>query len=167
MTKFLRRGVPVCAAALVVVAAIAATSASGSVQQCSAQHLSAKMTLIKGSFGAGNVSYKLSVKNNGPGSCIMSTYPGLKLVSATGKALPTRVKPTQKAKTNVIPAGQTATAKLRFSPDIPGPGEPTHGACEPKAAKIVVSLNPTTVRGPINPPTSVCQKGLMTMTPLG
>lgn len=168
MGHLLRRVVPVCATVAVIGAALAVTSASGSVPSCVAARVTVKMSVIKGSFGAGNVSYRLTLKNRGPGSCIISTYPALKLLRANGKGLPTKIIRTQKAKTNLIPAGETAKATLRFSPDIPGKGEPARGACEPKAAKIRMTLSSTSSAvGPIAPATSVCQHGTMTMTPLG
>lgn len=169
MTKLRRRALATCAlGSVALVAALTAGSASGSVQACSKSMLVVKMSVIKGSFGAGHVSYRLTVKNRGPGNCLLSTYPGLKLLTAKGKGLPTKVIRTQKAKTNVIPVGETAKATLRFSPDIPGPGEPKTGTCEPKASKIKVSLSGgSSVVGPIKPATSVCERGTMRMTPLG
>jgi hypothetical protein len=152
---------------LAAIAAFAAGSASGSVTQCSALHLSAKMTVIGGSRGAGNVSYKLTLKNNGPGSCLINKHPGLRLVGKSGLGLPTHVKKIGSNGFVSIQAGKSVSQQLRFSPDIPGPGEPSHGACEPAAHKIVVSLNPTTVRGPILPPTPVCGHGAIQQKPLG
>lgn len=126
-----------------------------------------RMFEIKNSAGAGHVSYRLTMRNKGPGSCLVSTYPELQLLTAREKRLPTNVIRTERPKTNVIPAGETAKATLRFSPDIPGPREPTHGACEPKAEKFSIQLSPEKVVGPVEPPVSVCSHGKMTMTPLG
>lgn len=153
--------------ALAAVAALAAAAASGSVPECTHSRVVVKMTEIKNSFGAGHVSYRLTVHNNGPGSCLMSTYPPLQLLTAKEKRLPTNVIRTEKPKTNLIPMGETAKATLRFSPDIPGPREPQTGPCETKAAKISVELSSSRAVGPVEPPTSVCQHGKMTMTPLG
>jgi hypothetical protein len=58
--------------------------------------------------------------------------------------------------------GTTATATVRFSPDVPGPGDSQSGSCQPEAHTL--ALTPTgggTVDVPIQPPTSVCERGTL------
>jgi hypothetical protein len=64
--------------------------------------------------------------------------------------------------------GRTATATARFSPDVPGPGEPTTGPrCEPTAYLLRVRPNGGgTLKAPIRPPTPVCEHGGMTWSVL-
>ena len=65
--------------------------------------------------------------------------------------------------------GKAAKADARFSPDIPGPGEPQTGApCEPKAYKVRVTVPPGggTLLAPVLPPTKVCVHGNMSVRAL-
>jgi len=61
-----------------------------------------------------------------------------------------------------------AALTARFSPDIPGPGEPQTGrACEPTATKLrVVVSGGGTLLAPISPPTPVCEHGSLQVTNL-
>jgi Domain of unknown function (DUF4232) len=165
MKHLRRRLIPICAvAAVAAVGALAAASATGSVGSCA--HLSAKMTVVGGSAGAGHISYKLTLKNSGPGSCRVDTHPGLKLLKANGAGLPTHVTKVGPSGSVLIKAGKSASAQLRFSPDVPGPGEPSHGPCEPAAHKIKIIAS-TPVVGPISPATPVCEHGAIQQKPLG
>jgi hypothetical protein len=167
MKHLRRRLVAICSVAAVAAAgALAASSATGSVANCGSAHLSVKMTVINGSAGAGHISYKLKLKNSGPGSCRVDKHPGLKLLKGNGAGLPTHVTKVGPNGSILIKAGKSASAQLRFSPDIPGPGEPTHGSCEPAAHKIKVIASTPTV-GPVSPPTPVCEHGAIQQKPLG
>jgi hypothetical protein len=160
MSRLRRILVPLgAAAALTSVAAFAAATAEGSGQRCSAAHISAKMTVIRGSAGAGHIGYKLTLKNSGRHSCSIGNHPGLKLLNAKGRGLPTHVTKFGKQRTVTIKPGHSAGAKLRFSPDVNGPGE--HGrTCEPAAHKVRVFLTASkSVVGPVTPATSVCEHG--------
>ena len=161
MSELLRRGIPTFVIAAIVGTAFAATGASGTPRKCV---LSARMTVIKGSMGAGNVSYRLTLHNSGSGFCTGSTTPGLRLLRKNGAGLPTNVKYSGKSTRLTIGKGAdvlSASEKLRFSPDIPGPGEPSHGPCEPKAFRVHVSFGSATAVGAVSPPTSVCEHGTM------
>lgn len=154
-------------AALTSAAAFAAATADGAVQPCSAARISAKMAVIPGSAGAGHIGYKLTLKNTGAGGCTLGNHPGLKLLKANGRGLPTHVTKFGKQKTVTIKPGHSASARLRFSPDIPSGGERTRGACEPAAHKVRVFLSPSaSLVGPVNPPTSVCGRGAIEEQPL-
>jgi hypothetical protein len=88
----------------------------------------------------------------------------VRLLAANGDPLPTKViaaGPKILAVLVRLAPGTSATATARFSPDVPGPGEPTaNGRCERIAAKLRVTAKgggTTTVR--IAPPTPVCEHG--------
>ena len=163
MRSVQRRAAAICVAAVAVAAAFAAASASGSGGGC---QLAVRMTLINGSRGAGNVSYKLTLTNRGRRSCPVTNQPDLRLLGANGQNLPTKVIASGRAGSVLLKPGKSASGKLRFSPDIPGPGEPKRGPCEPKAHSIKALGGSAGVVGPISPPTSVCEHGTMRMTSL-
>jgi Protein of unknown function (DUF4232) len=152
-------------------AAIAATgAASAAAGACAASVLTAKMSVIRGSAGAGNVEYRLLLRNTSGAACSVSGHPALHLLGAHGNALPTHVTPVPPGVTAALITlrpGQSAVATLRFSPDVPGKGEQTVGACERTAHGVRVSLASPghgTLTGPILPPTPVCEHGGMTET---
>ena len=127
------------------------------------------MTHIPGSEGAGSTGYLLNLRNAGSSRCRLGNHPGLVLLGAHGKALPTYVTRFGRSRTVTIAPQHTASARLRFSPDIPGPGEPGRGACEPQARKVRVSVaapGSGTAVGPVKPPTSVCEHGAIQEQPL-
>ena len=98
------------------------------------------MSVIPDSRGAGNVEYRLTIRYHGPSVCTVSSHPQLRLIGAGGERLPTHVKEEGPRGIAVIRLGEAVSAKLRFSPDIPGPGEPAHGPCEPLAHEVSVML---------------------------
>lgn len=128
------------------------------------------MTHIPGSEGAGSTGYLLNLRNLGTASCRVGNHPRLQLLGATGKNLSTHVSPFGKSGTVTIAPRRTASAHLRFSPDIPGPGEPRNGPCEPQAHSVRVTLTAPGVGatvGAVKPPTSVCEHGGIQEQPLG
>src|SRR4051812_45278584 len=138
------------------------------VAPCKATQLTGKFKFIPGSPGAGSVSYRLFLKNAKGPTCFVSGLAGMRLLSKTGKPLPTKVtpffRPGLTAVKVTLTSGKAAKADARFSPDIPGPGEPqTGGACEPKAYKVRVTLNGGSLIAPVLPATSVCEHGSMTL----
>jgi hypothetical protein len=99
----------------------------------------------------------------------MGNHPGLQLEKANGKALPTHVHARGPSGVVTVAAGATAKAQLRFSPDVPGPGEPKHGRCEPPASLAVVTLaspGKSDTIGRVRPRTPVCSHGSIQETPL-
>jgi hypothetical protein len=160
-------------AALVAVAALAACGGAGarsSVALCSAAQLKATFTVVRGSAGAGNIVYKLSVTNVSSRECGLTGTPAVKLYSKTGKPLPTHVKPVFRPGLMAIlvrlQPGMSAHATARFSPDVPGPGEPVLARqCERTSYRV--RLTPggggSTI-GPISPPTPVCEHGTMSFS---
>jgi hypothetical protein len=91
-------------------------------------------------------------------------FPGIVLRDSAGNVLPTHVTnfATSPAAVSVAP-GAWVHSELRFSPDIPGPGEPSSGQCEPNAVSATVQLpaDPHTVTVTLDAPTSVCEQGAL------
>jgi hypothetical protein len=129
--------------------------------------LSGSFSAIRGSAGAGNIVYLLRVRNGGTKACVLKGTPSLRLLGLGGKLLPTHVVADTrfKALPIVVRPGKSATAKARFSPDVPGKGEASTKRCEPIAhtARVVAAGSSFVV--PVRPPTSVCEHGTMTFTP--
>ena len=146
---------------LVVLAAPAGSQAAG----CGS--LSGSFSVIRGSAGAGNIVYTLRLQNHGSQSCLLKGLPQLRLLGKTGNPLPTHVVPDPRftPKPFLLRPGRATTAKARFSPDVPGPGEGHGGRCEPVAYKARVAVGGTSVVVPLDGRTSVCEHGLLTFTP--
>src|SRR5579862_119188 len=163
-----------CAVAVAAAGAFAvfagSGAASGAPGACAPSSLAARMTVIKGSPGAGNIEYRVLLRNTGSAACSVSGHPALRLLGAGGAALPTHLRPIPPGVTAALIAlapGRSASATLRFSPDVPGIGEQTTGQCEPTAHRVRVTLASPghgTLSGPILPPTPVCEHGGMTET---
>jgi hypothetical protein len=161
-------------ALLGVLGAVLALAASpATVQPCAATQLTGSFMQIYGSAGAGGISYRLRLRNRSPRTCFVSGLAGLRLLSQGGRPLPTKVTPAFRpgltAVRVVLRPGHAAKADARFSPDIPGPGEPqTRGPCEPKAYRVRVTPPPGvgTLVVPVLPPTSVCEHGGMSLKAL-
>jgi hypothetical protein len=158
-------------AASVAVAAAGGADANAS-SACRPAQLRAKMSVILGSAGAGNISYRLLLRNASATTCTVSGHPGLKLRDVNGHGLPTHVTGVPPGSLGVLVTlapGSSAAAQLRFSPDVPGPGEQTTGPCERIAHTVRVTLTSPgngSLIGPIVPPTRVCEHGSMTETNL-
>jgi hypothetical protein len=151
---------------IAVVAAFAAPACSHAASGCSG--LSGSFKAVPNSEGAGNIVYTLRIHKTETGSCLLRGLPQVRLLGATGAALPTKVVRDRRftPKPFVLRAGHTASAQARFTPDVPGPGEPTKGtSCEPVAHKLRVVAGDATVVVPVLPPTRVCVHGSMTFTP--
>jgi len=127
---------------------------------------------VPGSAGAGNIVYALRLRNRSSAPCTVTGIPGVTLLDRRGRRLPTHPLPAHPGALTAVlvtlAPGKTATATARFSPDVPGPGEPVSGRrCEPVAYTLLVRPNGGgTVRAPIRPPTPVCEHGGMTWSVL-
>lgn len=139
--------------------------------------LTAKMTHIAGSDGAGHTAYRLTVRNGGKETCSFDrNHANLLLYKGStrrSKLLPSHVVAEGKIHALTIAPGHAAHARLFFSPDIPGKNEPSNRRCEPVAHSVgvVLSVNRSAaqlvnVHGPIVPPTSVCEHGRIEESPL-
>jgi hypothetical protein len=131
---------------------------------CTGGDLSGSFDVVRGSAGAGQVSYALTLTNSSQSSCFVSGIPEVQLVGADGSVLPTQVSaahPGQGTAAKIaLQPGQSATAQARFSPDVPGVGDRQGGQCQPKAATLRVTMpSGGAVAAPVRPPTSVCERG--------
>jgi hypothetical protein len=160
-------------AALIVgaVAALSASTAFGhrSAANCTGSQLAGRFAVIPGSAGAGNISYRLTLKNTSAKPCTVTGLPRGQLLDNAKKKLPTHIRAAHPGEltailVTVVPGG-SAYATARFSPDVPGPGEQVKGPCEPKAYWFRVSApagGTTTVK--VLPATAVCEHGTMSFS---
>jgi hypothetical protein len=169
----MRRLIPIAlggAAALALAAGSGAVASASSA--CTSAQLRAKMTVIRGSAGAGNIEYRVLLRNASKATCTVSGRVGLRLRGAHGQSLPTHVTAAFPGSLGVLVTlspGRSAAATVRFSPDVAGPGESTTGPCEKTAHSVRVSLaspGSGSLIGPISPPTPVCEHGSMSETNL-
>src|SRR5690242_9427135 len=155
--------------AFVLLAAASATStavAHGDAS-CTGAQLTGSFNAVRGSAGAGNISYKLVLKNVSSHMCTLTGLPQGRLLGKSGKALPTHIRPAFAPGLTAIlvrlAPGKTTFATARFSPDVPGPGEPVAGTrCEPTAWWLRVSAQGGgTAKVKFGPPSPVCEHGQM------
>ena len=144
-----------------------ALRAPATAKPCVGSQLAGTFAVVPGSAGAGNIVYALRLKNVSTGACFFTGIPGLRLLGRTGRPLPTRVElefggRRSAARVTLRPGG-FGRATARFTPNVPGPGEPVDKQCEPTAFRARVTPRPG--RGslvvPIVPPTPVCVNGRM------
>lgn len=134
--------------------------------------LGGSFKVVPDSEGAGNIVYRLRLRNTSSQTCFTTGIPGLQLLGKDGTKLPTKAIFVGKQGTLtaiVVPLkpGATATLTARFSPDVPGPGEPQLHACEKTAYKLRVSpAGGGTATVPVSPPTPVCEHGSLQVTAL-
>ena len=133
---------------------------------CASGDVTATFDVVPGSAGAGNIVYKLELKNVSHADCFVSGLPQVQLLDANRKELPTKTAPQQPGTATAVKAiiapGKSAAADFRFSPDVTGVGE-TGNPCEPQASILEVQA-PVQVDAKIDPPTSVCSHGAMQVT---
>jgi hypothetical protein len=97
--------------------------------------------------------------------------PGLQLLDAHGRKLATHQAPAHPGELTAVMVllapKRAAVATARFSPDVPGPGEPQTRQCEPTARELRVSPSGGgTLVVHVTPPTAVCEHGTMTLSVL-
>ena len=160
--------------AAVVAAAVASTAtAAPQLSSCTGKQLTGTFSVIKGSAGAGNIVYELVLKNVSNTQCAVTGLPQGRLLGKTGKPLPTHVRAAfPGALTAVLvrlAPGHKTYASARFSPDVPGPGEPTAGKnCEPKAWWFrVTGQGGGTTKVKVTPATPVCEHGQLQFSSYG
>jgi hypothetical protein len=160
----MKRFVTLLAVVLTAVASSAAAVAHSDAS-CSGAQLKGSFNVVRGSAGAGNITYTLVLKNVSTRMCTLTGLPQGRLLGKTGKALPTHVRAAFPGALTAIlvrlAPGRTTFATARFSPDVPGPGEPTAGTkCEPTAWWFRVSgQSGGTTKVKLTPPTPVCEHG--------
>ncbi len=139
---------------------------------CNAARLSGTFAAVPGSAGAGNIVYALRLKNTSSSTCTVTGIPGVTLLDRRLRTLPTHVMPAHPGALTAVlvqlAPGRSASATARFSPDVPGPGEPVSARhCEPLAYTLLVRPNGGgSIRAPIRPPTPVCEHGGMSWSVL-
>jgi hypothetical protein len=142
--------------------------APSSATACTGDAMSGSFTVIRGSGAAGQISYRLRVKNDSPVACFVSGLPIVQLLDQAGHDLPTNAQPAQPGQATaariVLQPGASAVAEARFSPDVPGGSEQTDGPCEPKAYTLRVSLAGAPLDVPVTPPTPVCERGTLSFS---
>jgi hypothetical protein len=158
----------VAAAALAAAACFAGAgvhSAAAIAPFCTGGDFVGTFSVVPGSAGAGQITYLLALRNRSEGACSVTGIPDLQLLGRYGRALPTHIAPARPgiataALITVRPGGY-ASVTARFSPDVPGPGEPVSARqCEPTAYKLRVRAKgggSTVV--PVVKPTPVCEHG--------
>ena len=171
MTPRLR---PALAAAALAALAAAGAGSSTTVPACTGPQLAGNFVVVPGSAGAGSISYQLNVRHLSGPTCFVSGLPRIQLLSRLRRPLPTKVTPAFRpgllAVRVVIGPGYGARAQARFSPDVPGVGEPVAGRnCERTAYFMRVTLGPggATFLAPVKPATPVCEHGSMRVSALG
>jgi hypothetical protein len=141
------------------------TTSSSAANACTGDAMTGSFAAIRGSEGAGQIEYKLTVKNASPVACFVSGLPNVQLLSQGGVDLPTKVIALQAgtgtAARIALQPGDSASATARFSPDVNGTGDQTNGPCQPKASTLRVALGGAPLDAPISPPTSVCEQGTL------
>ena len=155
----------VCIALLATLVACGAGRGASRTSFCTGGQLSGTFAVVPGSAGAGNIVYALVLRNRSSSTCRLTGLPVVRLLGRTARPLPTHVTPAFRGALTAVlvtlAPGQRAKATARFSPDVPGPGEPTAGKqCEPTAFWLRVVARgggATTVR--VKPPTPVCEHG--------
>jgi Domain of unknown function (DUF4232) len=164
MLEPMRSSAPAALAGLAAAAyLVCASPASAAAQPCRGPMLTGSFKAIPGSAGAGNIVYRLRLRNTSHITCFVSGIPKLQLLDRAGKKLPTHTifdGPPGALTAIVVPLahGAAATLTARFSPDVPGPGE-TGRICEKTSVKLRVALPGGAVTVPISPPTPVCEHG--------
>ena len=145
-----------------------ATTSTASASACSASELSGSFDEVQGSAGAGQITYRLTVKNTGSSPCSVQGIPSVLLLGTSGAALPTSpsAEPGQGSGTNVVlQPGDSAGADARFSPDVNGTGDNQQGKCQPTATVLRVTIGGGSLDAPVQPPTSVCERGSLHFRP--
>jgi hypothetical protein len=142
---------------------VTTTASVSSANACSGTQLAAAFAEVPNSAGAGQIAYALKVKNTSGGPCFVRGVPKGTLLGANGIPLPTHIKAAGAGgKQVVLPAGASALAQARFSPDVAGPGDSQSGACQPQAHTFQLNAGGGGVtEAAIRPPTSVCEQGTL------
>ena len=157
-------------AALLVgaVAALSAATAFGhtTAAGCAGSQLAGRFAVVPGSPAAGSISYRLTLRNVSATACTVTGLPVGRLLGNAKGTLPTHIRAAHPGQLTAIlvtlAPGDSTYAVTRFSPDIPGRGEPVSGPCQPKAHWLRVGApggGQSTVQ--ISPPTPVCEHGTL------
>jgi hypothetical protein len=143
---------------------VTTTGSAASAKACTGGQLAGTFAVVRGSAGAGQIVYALTLKNTSSSACFLHGIPGGTLLGATGAALPTHVRSGGgAAKRVVLQPGASAVAQARFSPTVAGQGDSQSGTCQPTAHTLqVTTAGGGVTDAAIKPPTSVCEQGTLT-----
>jgi Domain of unknown function (DUF4232) len=143
-------------------AAAATAGAATTAPACKASQLSGTFKAVPGSEGAGNIVYKLVVRNASTTTCSVTGLPRGVLLDKAGKVQPTHIltaMPGAMAIFATLKHGKSASATARFSPDVPGVGE-SGKKCEPTSYWFRLSApGGGTKKIALSPATPVCEHG--------
>jgi len=159
-------------AVLAALAASVAPAATTIAARCDGGQLKGTFAVVPNSEGAGNIVYKLTLKNVSTTPCTVTGLPSGQLLGRLHNPLPTHIRAAQPgALTAVLVTllpGETTFATARFSPDVPGPGEGRVGRCEPVSYWFRVRAQGGGITiVPVKPATSVCEHGTLSFTAYG
>lgn len=139
-----------------MIAAPAAAHAIAPV--CKGAQLAGRFAVVPGSAGAGNIVYKLTLRNTSQIACTLTGLPKVQLLAKDRQKLPTHVIAAHPGRLTAVlvtlPPGGRAHANARFSPDVNGVGEMGR-QCEPKSWWLRVLGKAF----PVQPATPVCEHG--------
>ena len=136
------------------------TQSSAAGNACTASDLTGTYSIVQGSAGAGNIVYTLRATNASQSACTLSGYPTVDYLDSSGAVMPSKTndEPGQVAVVTLQP-GDTATAQVRFSPDVTPCDSGT-------ATTIRVQLSDrTTFTAKIDPATKLCGAGSIQPSP--
>jgi Domain of unknown function (DUF4232) len=171
MSTRARIGLSAAVTGLALAAAGGSVGGRESFNPCSGA-LRGSFNVVRGSAGAGHISYKLVLRNASRRGCFVTGVPTVTLLDRKGRSLPTDATfaghPGMLTAVVVpLPPGKAAHLLARFSPDVRGRGEQVRGACERTAHKLrVTTSGGGNAVAPISPPTPVCERGSMQLTVL-
>lgn len=156
-------------ASLAAVAATVALAAPAIGPSCAGNQLKGTFAVVPGSAGAGNIVYRLTLKNASTGPCTVTGLPQGQLLGRLHNRLPTHVRAASPgALTAVLVTllpGQSTVATARFSPDVTGVGDSQSRRCQPVSYWFRVRAPGGGVSVvPVKPPTSVCERGTLSFT---
>ena len=151
--------------------ALAGGGSSAPTAVCGGSQLGGTFAVVPGSAGAGNIVYSLRMRFLSGRTCFVFGVPRLQLLDRLRRPLPTKVTPAFRPGLMAVRVpmspGRGARASARFSPDIPGPGEPQTGTqCERRSYYVRVTPPPGrgTFVAPVRPPTPVCEHGRLSVS---
>lgn len=151
-----------------VVHTVTRSAAPVAASPCTSSALRASFAVEPGSAGAGNIVYKLTLANSSSSSCSLTGVPGLQLYDKSGNALPTHAAAEAGSSFPAVTLGPGTSIAYdaRFSPDVTGVGDNPGNPCQPVATTLRVSApGGGSVDAQVEPPTSVCSRGTMTLRP--
>lgn len=142
---------------------------SGGSACTTAEMPSGTWRVVPASEGAGHVAADIAFKNVSGHTCTVSGFPGVSLLASNDHPLPTNVlRNSAVAVTTIkVAPGAWVHAEMRYSPNVPGPGEPGTGQCEPMTVHALAQLPGDSAWAPVtlDHPTTVCEKGELQVKP--